>query len=77
MRIPNLNVSGNVTNTIRELDQQRFKLDRQISTGQKITYPEDDGIKAGRLIQAEALKENLLSTSAMHLTHLSSLTQDT
>ena len=59
MRIPNLNVSGNVTNTIRELDQQRFKLDRQISTGQKITYPEDDGIKAGRLIQAEALKGKL------------------
>ena len=45
MRIPNLNVSSNVTNTIRELDQQRFTLDRQISTGQKITYPEDDGIR--------------------------------
>ena len=47
MRIPNLNVSGNITNTIRELDQERFKLDRQISTGQKITYPEDDGIRTG------------------------------
>ena len=59
MRIPNLNVSSNVTNTIRELDQQRFTLDRQISTGQKITYPEDDGIRTGRLIQAEALKAKL------------------
>ena len=59
MRIPNLNVSSNVTNTIRELDQQRFTLDRQISTGQKITYPEDDGIRTGRLIQADALKAKL------------------
>ena len=59
MRIPNLNVSNNVTNTIRELDQKRFILDRQISTGQKITYPEDDGIKTGRLIQADALKAKL------------------
>ena len=59
MRIPNLNVSTNVTNTIRDLDQQRFKLDRQISTGQKITYPEEDGIKAGRLIQSDALKAKL------------------
>ena len=59
MRIPNLNVSSNVTNTIRDLDQQRFTLDRQISTGQKITYPEDDGIRTGRLIQADALKAKL------------------
>ncbi len=59
MRIPNLNVSSNVTNTIRELDQERFKLDRQISTGQKITYPEDDGIRTGRLIQADAIKAKL------------------
>ncbi len=59
MRIPNLNVSSNITNTIRELDQQRFTLDRQISTGQKITYPEDDGIRTGRLIQADALKAKL------------------
>ena len=59
MRIPNLNVSGNITNTIRELDQERFKLDRQISTGQKITYPEDDGIRTGRLIQVDALKAKL------------------
>lgn len=59
MRIPNLNVSNNVTNTIRELDQKRFTLDRQISTGQKITYPEDDGIRTGRLIQADALKAKL------------------
>ena len=41
------------------MDQQRFKLDRQISTGQKITYPEEDGIKAGRLIQSDALKAKL------------------
>jgi flagellin-like hook-associated protein FlgL len=59
MRITNLNVSSNVTNTIRDLDQQRFKLDRQISTGQKITYPEDDGIRTGRLIQTDALKSKL------------------
>ncbi|MDA7756977.1 hypothetical protein N8920_03650 [Opitutales bacterium] len=59
MRITNLNVSSNVTNTIRDLDQQRFLLDRQISTGQKITYPEDDGIRTGRLIQTDALKGKL------------------
>ena len=59
MRIPNLNVSANITKTIRELDQERFKLDRQISTGQKITYPEDGGVRTARLIQADALKAKL------------------
>jgi len=35
MRIPNLNVSDSITRTIRDLDAQRLKLDKQISTGQK------------------------------------------
>ena len=88
MRIPNLNVSSNVTNTIRELDQQRFTLDRQISTGQKITYPEDDGIRTGRLIQTDALKAKLaqyqrnasyasefLNAGHLNLDHLQKLNQ--
>jgi flagellin-like hook-associated protein FlgL len=88
MRLPNLNVSSNITNTIRDLDQQRFKLDRQISTGQKITYPEEDGIRAGRLIQSDALKAKLsqyqrnasyaseyLNAGHLNLDHLHKLNQ--
>ena len=44
MRLPNLSVSDSITNTIRSLDLQRYKLDQQISSGQKITLPEDDGM---------------------------------
>ena len=59
MRLPNLSVSDNVTNTIRSLDLQRYELDRQISSGQKLSKPEDDGMRVGRLIRVDAQKNQL------------------
>jgi len=59
MRIPNLNVSDSITRTIRDLDAQRLKLDKQISTGQKISLPEDDGLLMGRVIQLDTDKGKL------------------
>lgn len=59
MRIPNLNVSESVTQRIRELDLQRIKLDKQISTGQKITLPEDDGLRMSRVIKLDSQKGKL------------------
>ena len=59
MRIPDLNVSQSVTSRIRELDLQRFKLDQQISTGQKIKYANDDGSAMSRTIQLDSQKGRL------------------
>ena len=59
MRIPNLSVSDSVTRTIRDLELKRFELDQQISTGQKIKYPEDDGLRVGKLINLESEKAKL------------------
>ena len=73
MRLPNLSVSDSITNTIRSLDLQRYKLDQQISSGQKITLPEDDGMRLGRVINLDTEKANLHSTKGTLLTHLSSL----
>jgi len=59
MRIPNLNVSQSVTQRIRDLDLERFKLDKQITTGQKISLPEDGGLTMGRVIQLDSQKSKL------------------
>ena len=59
MRLPNISVSENVTNTIRSLDMQRYELDRQISSGQKLSQPEDDGMRIGKLIRVDAQKNQL------------------
>ena len=59
MRIPNLSVSENVTETIRRLDRQRLELEQQISDGQKITLPEDDGMRMGRVIKLDTEKNSL------------------
>jgi len=59
MRIPNLNVTQSVTQRIRDLDLQRFKLDEQISTGQKIKYAEDDGSMMSRTIRLDSQKGRL------------------
>jgi flagellin-like hook-associated protein FlgL len=59
MRIPNLNVSESVTQRIRDLDTKRLKLESQISTGQKITLPEDDGLRMSRIIKLDAEKGRL------------------
>ena len=59
MRLPNLSVSDSITNTIRNLDLQRYKLDKQISSGQKITLPEDDGMCLGRVISLDTEKGKL------------------
>ena len=59
MRIPDLNRSDSITRTIRDLESQRLKLDKQISTGQKISLPEDDGMRIGRVIQLDSEKGKL------------------
>ncbi len=59
MRIPNLSVSENITETIRRLDRQRLELEQQISNGQKITLPEDDGMRMGRVIKLDTEKNSL------------------
>lgn len=88
MRIPNISVSDNVTRTIRDLELKRFELDQQISTGQKIKLPEDDGLRVGRLIGLESDKSNLsqykrnssqakefLTAGHLNLDHLRQLNQ--
>ena len=59
MRIPDLSVSNNITDTIRKLSQQRISLDQQISSGQKIALPEDDGMIMGRVIGLDTQKSIL------------------
>ena len=59
MRIPDLNVSQSVSQRIRELDLQRFKLDQQITSGQKFIYAEDDGSKMSRTIKLDSQKNKL------------------
>ncbi len=59
MRLPDLNVTQSVTQRIRDLDLQRFKLDQQISTGQKIKYAEDDGSMMSRTIRLDSQKSRL------------------
>ena len=54
MRIPDLNVSDSVNRTIRDLEFQRLKLDKQITTGQKITLPEDGGLKISQAIKLDS-----------------------
>ena len=61
MRIPNLSVSNNITDTIRKLGQQRISLDQQISSGQKITLPEDDGMTMGRVIDLKLLQIGVIA----------------
>ena len=59
MRVPNLNVAQSITQQLRALDTQRLKLNDQISTGQKITRPQDDGLTMGRVIQLDSQKSKL------------------
>ena len=59
MRLPNITSSNSIIQKINELDQQRFKLDAQITSGQKLTLPEDDGMRLGRVIQLETQKSQL------------------
>ncbi|MBU62430.1 MAG: hypothetical protein CMI26_08005 [Opitutae bacterium] len=59
MRIANLSTTQNITRTIREMDQERLRLEAQVSSGQKITLPEDDGMRMGRLIELDTEKSVL------------------
>ena len=88
MRIPNLSVSDSVTRSIRDLELKRFELDQQISSGQKLKLPEDDGLRVGRLINLESEKSNIsqykrnssqakefLNAGHLNLDHLRQLNQ--
>ena len=59
MRVSNLSTSEQVTSTIRQLEQDRIRLNTQISSGQKITLPEDDGLRMGRVITLDTEKSTL------------------
>ena len=59
MRLPNLSSTNAISAKIRELDQKRFEMDRQISSGQKLRFPEDDGMRLGRVIRLETQKGQL------------------
>ncbi len=59
MRVSNLSTSEQVTSTIRQLEQDRIRLNAQISSGQKITLPEDDGLRMGRVITLDTEKSTL------------------
>ena len=88
MRLPNLSVSDSVIRTIQELNTDRFKLDQQISSGQKIALPEDDGMRMGRVIELETHKgqitqyqrnasyaKEFLDAGYLNLDHLRDLNQ--
>lgn len=88
MRLPNLSVSDSIIRTIQELNNDRFKLDQQISSGQKIALPEDDGMRMGRVIELETHKgqitqyqrnasyaKEFLDAGYLNLDHLRDLNQ--
>ena len=59
MRLPNLSTADNLTETMLRLDRRRMELENQVSNGQKITLPEDDGMRMGRVIKLDAEKSTL------------------
>ena len=60
MRVPNVTTSENLLDVIKKLDRRQLQLQRQISDGQMITLPEDDGIKMGLLVRMETEKNTLV-----------------
>ncbi len=60
MRVPNVTTSENILDVIRKMDRRQLQLQQQISDGQKITLPEDDGMKMGRLIRMETEKGSMV-----------------
>jgi flagellin-like hook-associated protein FlgL len=60
MRIANVTTSENLLDVIQKLDRRQLDLQQQISDGQKITLPEDDGMKMGRLVRMETEKSSLV-----------------
>ncbi|MBG31373.1 MAG: hypothetical protein CMI31_15460 [Opitutae bacterium] len=60
MRVPNVTTSENLLDVIKKLDQRQLNLQKQISDGQSITLPEDDGMKMGRLVRMETEKNSLV-----------------
>ena len=60
MRLPNVTTSENILDVIRKLDRRQLDLQKQISDGQRITLPEDDGMKMGRLVRMETEKSTLV-----------------
>jgi flagellin-like hook-associated protein FlgL len=59
VRIPDISVSSNILQSIRDLDAKRFQLNDQISSGQKISLPSDDGVRMSRVIQLDSEKSKL------------------
>lgn len=60
MRVPNVTTNENLLDIIQKLDRRQLNLQQQISDGQMITLPEDDGMKMGRLVRMDTEKSTLV-----------------
>ena len=60
MRVPNVTTNENLLEIIQKLDRRQLNLQQQISDGQMITLPEDDGMKMGRLVRMDTEKSTLV-----------------
>ena len=54
MRISSNNVADAIVRQIQNLSNQQAKLQNQVSTGQRISQPEDDPAAVGRVLTLES-----------------------
>ena len=59
MRIASNTVSDNIVRQIQQLSSQQAKLQNQVSTGQRISQPEDDPAAVGRVLNLESERRQL------------------
>jgi flagellar hook-associated protein 3 FlgL len=59
MRISSNSVSESIVRQIQQLSSQQAKLQNQVSTGQRISQPEDDPAAVGRVLNLESERRQL------------------
>jgi len=59
MRISSNTVSDSIVRQIQQLSSQQAKLQNQVSTGQRISLPEDDPAAVGRVLNLESERRQL------------------
>lgn len=64
MRISSSTVSENIVRQIQQLSSQQAKLQNQVSTGLRISQPEDDPAAVGRVINLESEQRQLTQFQA-------------
>jgi len=64
MRISSNNVSDAIVRQIQQLNSQQAKLQNQVSTGQRISQPEDDPAAVGRVLNLESESRQLAQFGA-------------